>query len=205
MKKITWVILAILTFSVSLSAQSSSGSTSKKNREAVELYENYALKPYSDFWSGGYTRNADGRKFPIGQYSPDNELLFLLLSSPSAKPYAEKYSSERTTGDLLSFGGLGLAFSGVIFATLMPEYTITNMAISLGLVLGGMTLTIIGNHMTTSAFDNLSKAVWRYNRDLIAGRVEVSRMLPETTGANQAQSSATGHEPQFQLAFSTRF
>jgi hypothetical protein len=188
------IIITVLLAAVSNSilwAEESQKPQEIKNKEALEIYEKYALKYYSGFWTGwGYTRNFDQKKYMSSGFGADPELLKILVNSPSSRSFVEAYQRENVAGHILYWGGLLAVIADIIFIS-TPGFgrTVSDQVIYWSLLGGGFTASVLGIGFLYSAQGNLQEGVWLYNKDLISGVTKVSQV----------------NEPRFNLVFGGRF
>jgi hypothetical protein len=192
MKNILIALLFSITLNSILVAEEAKKLEEIKNKDAVEIYEKYALKPFTDFWTGyGYTRNFDGKKFKVSGFGMDEDLMKMLMESPSAKSLMTKYKEENIIGNILYWSGLGAMIAGIVYANVLPRQSVTttDQAVYWSLFGGGFVTSMVGVAFIVSAYQKAQEAVWQYNKDLISGATKVTQLS----------------EPHFNLAFNIKF
>ena len=192
MKKVLFGILFAIILQSTIIGEDSKKPEEIKNKEAVDIYEKYALKPYTDFWTGyGYTRNYDSKKFKANAFGMDKELMKILMESPSSRVVMAGYQKEMLAAKILYWGGLGAMVADIFYVLLSPTQgtTMTDQVVYWSLLGGGFTSSILGALIMVSAYQKAQEAIWLYNKDLISGTTKVTQI----------------NEPHVNLAFHTSF
>jgi hypothetical protein len=122
-------------------------------------WDRCALRLHGTFFGVKLVRGANDEKVTRFGWSPP-ALPFLAERSDSAARHYASYRSKQRKSALMSLLGTGAIVVGAIIAN------DNDNAIGPGLFLGGLTLTIGGGVVALSAHNELSRAIWWYNRTL---------------------------------------
>ena len=153
----------------------------QNNKEAIKRYNENTLRQGQSFWGGEfyYKMDTPGIQYKLSSFGASPELLALLNQSPAAKKELTFYKKKLTTGSILYWSGFALLMTNVVLLTSNPYYYLnpggygstTGPLTILGLMTGGLVLNFGGMALMIEAKNMLSKAVWKYNRDVIGGTI----------------------------------
>jgi hypothetical protein len=97
----------------------------------------------------------------LGWFPP--ALPFLAQGSDSAAVHYSAFRARHTSGTVLLLVALGAFFAGSAIAADGDDGT------GAAVIIGGFTVGLVGAAVTASGQNELSRAVWWYNRSLVAG------------------------------------
>jgi len=146
------------------SAAASAHSTSGVAEQAADSTRNYAtgaLRFESSWGNVSIIRGADAPVVGTLGWFRDFDLAQLLASSPSAVADARIFETNNFRGSVVGAIGATTTLIGVIVAA-----NSSNNASSPVLIIGGVGAMVWGAQHLSMSYSALSRALWRYNRDL---------------------------------------
>ncbi|HEX9727405.1 MAG TPA: hypothetical protein VGA37_02735 [Gemmatimonadales bacterium] len=147
------VISVLLVLTVSAEARSQQDSTA--------TWDTGALRVHRSIFSARLVRGVNGEKVArLGMFAPKLSL-FAEMSDSAGRHYSA-YRSRQNTGTIAQLVGLGVLVLGAVAASKSQDAT------GPALVTGGLTLGAVGMVYAATGYNELSQAVWWYNRGLVA-------------------------------------
>lgn len=143
--------------------QASAGAAAVTERatDSTRNYATGALRFESSWGNVSIIRGADGPVVGTLGWFRDFDLAQLLASSPSAVADARVFETNNFRGSVVGAIGATTTLIGVIVAA-----NSSNNASSPVLIIGGVGAMVWGAQHLSMSYSALSRALWRYNRDL---------------------------------------
>jgi hypothetical protein len=129
--------------------------------DSTRSYGAGALRFESSWGNVSIIRGADGPVVGTLGWFRDFDLTQLLASSPSAVADARAFQTNNFRGSLVGAIGATTTLIGVVVAA-----NSSNNAASPVLIVGGVGAMVWGAQHLSMSYSALSRALWRYNRDL---------------------------------------
>ncbi|MDR2534773.1 MAG: hypothetical protein LBD29_01910 [Treponema sp.] len=140
------------------------------NENLLTFYDNELFKwEYNAF--GGFNLSYNHQKSSI-TFGINNDMVEALQQYPDTARYYNSYRKKTIAGNILLWGGYTLVLGGAVapafyYRDVNEETFDRNVKISLGVILGGLVVELIGAFILPSGYESLFNGINMYNRHKI--------------------------------------
>ena len=131
-----------------------------QNAEAQTAHEKYQKE---SIYLSNFNYIKNGQKYPLGFFT--NRLGKELKSNPTAFAEYKKFTKNRNISGLILTGGLIALCSAALDADPNEEGNLTSM--QKGLLIGGLSATLVSIPFSVRAERSFHKSIWVYNGELL--------------------------------------